>query len=178
VSESERELREVKESLRDTKPIGPLVATCKTLGPGAGGGHLPGRCVGEDAAVHRGADRREGRGKSAALGVAIAGAVGLGYANIFVTAPTPRTCGLSSSLCSRGLMPWSSRSTWTTRSWRVQILPSTEAVVRVNVFAARHRQTIQFVLPQHAERRAAGGAPGYRRGRSHPLPMVRALLGP
>lgn len=30
-----------------------------------------------------------GRGKSASLGLAIAGAIGLGYSNIFVTAPTP-----------------------------------------------------------------------------------------
>ena len=30
-----------------------------------------------------------GRGKSAALGLAMAGAVGLGYSNIFVTAPSP-----------------------------------------------------------------------------------------
>jgi N-acetyltransferase 10 len=30
-----------------------------------------------------------GRGKSAALGVAIAGAVALGYSNIFVTSPSP-----------------------------------------------------------------------------------------
>ena len=30
-----------------------------------------------------------GRGKSAALGLAVAGALGLGYSNIFVTAPSP-----------------------------------------------------------------------------------------
>ena len=30
-----------------------------------------------------------GRGKSAALGLALAGAIGLGYSNIFVTAPAP-----------------------------------------------------------------------------------------
>ena len=30
-----------------------------------------------------------GRGKSAALGLAIAGALALGYSNIFVTAPSP-----------------------------------------------------------------------------------------
>ena len=32
---------------------------------------------------------RRGRGKSAALGLAIAGALALGYSNIFVSAPTP-----------------------------------------------------------------------------------------
>jgi len=30
-----------------------------------------------------------GRGKSASLGLAIAGALGLGYSNVFVTAPSP-----------------------------------------------------------------------------------------
>ena len=32
---------------------------------------------------------RRGRGKSAALGLAIAGALALGYSNIFVSAPSP-----------------------------------------------------------------------------------------
>lgn len=30
-----------------------------------------------------------GRGKSAALGLAVAGAIAFGYSNIFVTSPTP-----------------------------------------------------------------------------------------
>ena len=30
-----------------------------------------------------------GRGKSAAMGIAVAGAVAMGYSNIFVTSPTP-----------------------------------------------------------------------------------------
>lgn len=34
-----------------------------------------------------------GRGKSAALGLAIAGSLALGYSNIFVTAPSPENLG-------------------------------------------------------------------------------------
>jgi N-acetyltransferase 10 len=34
-----------------------------------------------------------GRGKSAALGISIAGAIVYGYSNIFVTAPTPENLG-------------------------------------------------------------------------------------
>lgn len=71
------------------QPVGPLVSKCRTLDQA--------RAVVTflDAASEKSLrstvalTAARGRGKSAALGLAVAGAVGLGYSNIFVTAPSP-----------------------------------------------------------------------------------------
>jgi len=44
-----------------------------------------------------------GRGKSAALGIAIAGAVIYGFSNIFVTAPSPENLGTLFDFIFKGL---------------------------------------------------------------------------
>jgi N-acetyltransferase 10 len=44
-----------------------------------------------------------GRGKSAALGIAIASAIVYGYSNIFVTAPSPENLGSVFDFIFRGL---------------------------------------------------------------------------
>lgn len=87
------QLRELKLSLSDTPNIGALVAVAKTLdqanavmsfldaiSESSSGSSLRG-CVSLTAS--------RGRGKSAAIGLCLAGAVSYGYANIFVTAPSP-----------------------------------------------------------------------------------------
>ena len=86
--------------------------TCPAVGQS--GDHIHGRHQREDAALHGGAHRRPrsrqgalsttscmccsarayvsfpcDRSQSAALGIAIAGAISVGYANIFVTSPSP-----------------------------------------------------------------------------------------
>lgn len=84
-----RELSGLQASLADTQPAGSLVGRCCTLDQA--------RAVVTflDAASERtlrstvALTAARGRGKSAALGLAIAGALALGYSNIFVTAPSP-----------------------------------------------------------------------------------------
>ena len=91
------QLKELKEGLGDTKPAGPLVALTKTTdqaralltfidsvaipSSGSSSSSSPATVVTLTAA--------RGRGKSAALGLAVAGAIAHGYANIFVTSPSP-----------------------------------------------------------------------------------------
>ncbi|PNG99213.1 hypothetical protein TSOC_015014, partial [Tetrabaena socialis] len=86
---AKEELAGLAGSLADTQPAGSLVARCRTLDQA--------RAVVTflDAASEKtlrstvALTASRGRGKSAALGLAIAGALSLGYANIFVTAPSP-----------------------------------------------------------------------------------------
>eukprot|EP00884_Botryococcus_braunii_P019728 jgi/Botrbrau1/6439/Bobra.0034s0015.1 len=83
------ELRTLTDTLAESQPAGPLVAKCRTLDQA--------RAVITflDAASEKtlrstvALTAARGRGKSAALGLAVAGAIGLGYSNIFVTAPSP-----------------------------------------------------------------------------------------
>ena len=119
-----------------------------------------------------------GRGKSAALGFAIAGAIAHGYANIFVTAPSPENLGTMWEFVIKGLdaLAYADHTDY-------EVVKSTNSelshcVVRLNVFRS-HRQTVQYVRPQdaasisaHAELVCIDEAAAI------PLPIVRGLLGP
>lgn len=83
-----------------------------------------------------------GRGKSAALGLAIAGAVGFGYTNIFVTSPSPDNLKTLFEFIVKGfeIMGLEEHTDF-------ELIQSTnkdfnKALVRINVFKA-HRQIIQ-----------------------------------
>lgn len=163
------------------------------------------------------------RFQSAALGLAIAGALGLGYANIFVTAPSPENLRTLFEFVFKGLdalgykehidydlvestnPQFGARSGRTSRAarrpcpasrreatnpgcarqtliWRLSLTPNTppvagKAIVRVNVFRS-HRQTVQYVQPQHAERVSQAELLIIDEAAAIPLPMVKALLGP
>jgi tRNA(Met) C34 N-acetyltransferase TmcA len=56
-------------------------------------------------------------------------------------------------------------------------LPVAKAIVRVNVFRT-HRQTVQYVAPQHAERVAGAELLIIDEAAAIPLPVVKSLLGP
>jgi N-acetyltransferase 10 len=83
------DLTDLKESLKETEPAGPLVSQCRTLD------QAKAVVTFLDAASEKtlrstvALTAARGRGKSAAMGIAIAGAVAMGYSNIFVTSPSP-----------------------------------------------------------------------------------------
>jgi N-acetyltransferase 10 len=88
-----------------------------------------------------------GRGKSAAMGLAIAGAVALGYSNIFVTAPTPENLRTLFEFVFKGLDSLDYKE-----HLEYDIMESTnpafgKAIVRVNVYKS-HRQV--WILAFHA----------------------------
>ena len=83
------ELTDLKESMAEVEPAGPLVGCCKTMD------QAKAVVTFLDAASEKtlrstvALTAARGRGKSAAMGIAVAGAVEMGYANIFVTSPSP-----------------------------------------------------------------------------------------
>jgi N-acetyltransferase 10 len=88
-----------------------------------------------------------GRGKSAALGISIAGAIAYGYSNIFVTAPSPENLKtvFEMFLISLNILGFQEYTHYT-------IVQSTnpnfnKAIIRVNIFR-NHRQIIQYIRPQ------------------------------
>ncbi|CAN0078388.1 unnamed protein product [Sphacelaria rigidula] len=87
-----------------------------------------------------------GRGKSAAIGMCLAGAIAYGYSNIFVTAPSPENLATVFEFVLKGfdLLHFSEHLDY-------EVIQSTNpdfnrAVVRINVFKD-HRQTIQYIQP-------------------------------
>ena len=85
----QQELADLKRSLADTQPVGALVDVAKTVDQARAVltfvEAISEKTLRSTVALTAG----RGRGKSSALGVAIAAAVAHGYSNIFVTSPTP-----------------------------------------------------------------------------------------
>lgn len=83
-----RELASLQEELAESAMIGSLVNLCKTVDQAKAVMSISASVV-DKAVITMSLLAGRGRGKSAALGLAIAGAVYERYTNIFVTAPTP-----------------------------------------------------------------------------------------
>ncbi|KAK9836541.1 hypothetical protein WJX74_002758 [Apatococcus lobatus] len=171
------ELKELKESLLDTQPAGSLVQRCKTLDQA--------RAVVTflDAASEKtlrstvALTAARGRGKSAALGLAIAGAIGLGYSNIFVTAPSPENLRTLFEFIFKGLdaMDYKEHIDYDLKESTNPAFG--KAIVRVNIFR-QHRQTVQYIQPQHHAQLSQAELVVIDEAAAIPLPLVKAMLGP
>lgn len=171
------ELKDLTESLREVQPAGALVSKCRTLDQA--------RAVVSflDAASEKtlrstvALTAARGRGKSAALGLAIAGALGLGYSNIFVTAPSPENLRTLFDFVFKGLDELGYKE-----HIDYDLVESTnpafsKAVVRVNVYRT-HRQTVQYIQPQHHAALGQAELLVIDEAAAIPLPLVKSMLGP
>lgn len=92
-----------------------------------------------------------GRGKSAALGLAVAAAIAHQYSNIFVTCPSPENLKSFFDFVLIGFDALQFKE-----HVDYEILQSTDdslqhCIVRINVFRS-HRQTIQYIDPRDASK--------------------------
>uniref|UniRef100_A0A3Q0SJ10 RNA cytidine acetyltransferase n=1 Tax=Amphilophus citrinellus TaxID=61819 RepID=A0A3Q0SJ10_AMPCI len=85
----EQELKDLKESLHDTQPVGVLVDACRTMDQAKAVLKFIEAISEKTLRSTVALTAARGRGKSAAMGLAVAGAVAFGYSNIFVTSPSP-----------------------------------------------------------------------------------------
>lgn len=138
----ESELKELKNSLADTKPVGELVKLAKTVDQAQAiltfVDAISEKTLSSTVTLTAG----RGRGKSAALGLAIAAAIAHGYSNIFVTSPSPENLKTLFDFIFKGMDALGYEE-----HLDYDIAQSTnpdfnKAIVRVNIFR-QHRQTIQ-----------------------------------
>ncbi|KAF8428438.1 DUF699-domain-containing protein [Boletus edulis BED1] len=171
------DLKDLKDSLADTKPVGELVKLAKTIDQAQALLTFV-EAISEktlNSTVTLTAAR--GRGKSAALGLAIAAALAHGYSNIFVTSPSPENLKTLFEFVFKGLDALGYEE-----HLDYDILQSTnpdfnKAIVRVNVFR-QHRQTIQYIQPEDAHVLGQAELVIIDEAAAIPLPLVRNLLGP
>lgn len=146
-------LKELQESLADTKPAGDLVKLARTTDQAQAVltfiEAIAEKTLSSTVTLTAG----RGRGKSAALGLAMAAALAHGYSNIFVTSPSPENLKTVFEFVFKGMdgLGYEEHLDY-------DIVQSTnpefgKAIVRVNVFKS-HRQTIQvrsslFTLHTH-----------------------------
>ena len=118
-----------------------------------------------------------GRGKSAALGLAIGAALAHDYSNIFVTSPDPENLKTLFEFVFKALdaLGYEEHIDY-------DVVQSTnpdfkKAIVRVNVFRG-HRQTIQYISPEDAHVLGQAELVIIDEAAAIPLPLVRKLIGP
>lgn len=87
--ESSNELNLLKESFQDTQPISSLINCCKTADQAKALLKFIETISEKTLRSTVSLTAARGRGKSATLGLAIAGAVAFGYSNIYITSPSP-----------------------------------------------------------------------------------------
>uniref|UniRef100_A0A452G5Y5 RNA cytidine acetyltransferase n=1 Tax=Capra hircus TaxID=9925 RepID=A0A452G5Y5_CAPHI len=174
---SDLELKELKESLQDTQPVGVLVDCCKTLDQAKAVLKFIEGISEKTLRSTVALTAARGRGKSAALGLAIAGAVAFGYSNIFVTSPSPDNLHTLFEFVFKGFDALQYQE-----HLDYEIIQSlnpefNKAVIRVNVFR-EHRQTIQYIHPADAVKLGQAELLVIDEAAAIPLPLVKSLLGP
>lgn len=105
-----------------------------------------------------------GRGKSAAVGLCLAGAIAFGYSNIYVTAPSPENLETVFDFVKRGLgaLKYAEHMDYEVRTaghhggaghqqGHQQGQADAKAIVRITVHR-QHRQTIQYIAPHEHEK--------------------------
>ncbi|KAF7663760.1 hypothetical protein LDENG_00202250 [Lucifuga dentata] len=177
LSPREQELKDLKESLQDTQPVGVLVDCCKTMDQAKAVLKFIEAISEKTLRSTVALTAARGRGKSAALGLAVAGAIAFGYSNIFVTSPSPDNLHTMFEFIFKGF-----DSLQYQEHLDYEIIQSlnpefNKAVVRVNIFK-EHRQTIQYIHPGDAVKLGQAELLVIDEAAAIPLPLVKSLLGP
>ncbi|NXV11955.1 NAT10 acetyltransferase, partial [Cepphus grylle] len=171
------ELKELKESLQDTQPVGVLVDGCKTLDQAKAVLKFIEAISEKTLRSTVALTAARGRGKSAALGLAIAGAVAFGYSNIFVTSPSPDNLHTLFEFIFKGFDALQYQEHLDYEIVQSLNPEFNKAVVRVNVFK-EHRQTIQYIHPADSVKLGQAELVVIDEAAAIPLPLVKSLLGP
>lgn len=177
VDENVTELNDLKEQLRDTQPVGNLVNLCKTVDQAKALLKFI-EAISEKtlrSTVSLTASR--GRGKSAALGLAVSAAIAFGYSNIYVTSPSPENLNTFFEFVFKGFDALEYQEHIDYGLMQSTNPEFNKAVIRVNVFR-EHRQTIQYIHPTDCQKLSQAELLVIDEAAAIPLPYVKSMLGP
>ena len=171
------ELTELVNSLEGVRAVYPLVKMCKTVDQARAiltfVDAVSDKTLRQTVSLTAG----RGRGKSAAMGLAIASAIAHGYSNIFITSPSPENLKTLFEFVFKGFdaLGFEEHQDY-------DIIQSTnpefnKAIVRVNVFKT-HRQTLQWIQPSDSQVLGQAELVVIDEAAAIPLPLVKKLLGP
>ncbi|KAJ7222857.1 DUF699-domain-containing protein [Mycena haematopus] len=178
-SPDQAQLEDLRQTLVDTTPAGPLLTLSKTLDQAQALLTFIEAISEKTLASTVTLTAARGRGKSAALGLAISAALAHGYSNIFVTSPTPENLKTLFEFIFKGMDVLGYEEHL---DYDIMQSIDTEggtkgAIVRVDVFK-NHRQTIQYIQPQDAHVLGQAELVIIDEAAAIPLPLVRNLFGP
>lgn len=169
-------LEQLKASLAETPHVGALVGLTKTVDQAKAVmsflDAIAEKTLRSTVALTAG----RGRGKSAALGLCLAGAIAYGYSNIFLTAPSPENLKTAFEFVVLGLKALKYNEHLDFQTSVESIEDVGKVIVRVSVFK-EHRQTIQYILPSDHAMLAQAELVAIDEAAAIPLPVVKRLMG-
>ncbi|KAK9292212.1 hypothetical protein L1049_020174 [Liquidambar formosana] len=174
--ETEQDLKNLKLQLYDVSPVGPLVGMCTTLDQGKAVSTFLDAVLDKRLQSTIALIASRGRGKSAALGLAISGAIAAGYSNIFVTAPTPENLKSLFEFVCKGLSALQYEEHLHYDLVRSGNPEFRKAIIQVNIYK-QHRQTVQYIQPRDYAKLSQVELLVIDEAAAIPLPVVRSLLG-
>lgn len=177
LSVAERDLKNLKEQLNDDIPVGPLIRRCCTLDQGKAVITFLDAILDKTLRSTVALLAARGRGKSAALGLSIAGAIAAGYSNIFVTAPSPENLKTLFEFVCKGFDALEYKEHIDFDVVKSSNPEFKKATVRINIYR-QHRQTIQYIQPHEHEKLSQVELLVVDEAAAIPLPVVKSLLGP
>ncbi|KPI89073.1 hypothetical protein ABL78_1809 [Leptomonas seymouri] len=173
----EVDLNNVKEKLKVSADVGPLVQLCQTMDQAKTVLSLMQTVMEKRLDSTSVVTAGRGRGKSAALGMTIAGAVAQGYSNIMCTAPSPENVQTLFEFAIRGLQELGYRERTDFEALQGVSEEFAKCLIRINVFR-EHRQTIHFVSATDTAKFAQAEVVVIDEAAALPLTLVKAILGP
>lgn len=176
-SENTEMLQDLKESLRDTPPAGPLVNQCRTYDQARAVAQFIEALAEKQLKPPTTLTAARGRGKSAAMGLSIAAAIAFGYVNVYVTSPHPENLITLFEFVLKGFdaLEYQEHADYT-------IIRSTnpdykKAIIRINITRS-NRQTIQYIAPTDTQLLNAADLLVIDEAAAIPLPLVKKMMGP
>uniref|UniRef100_A0A914HDX2 RNA cytidine acetyltransferase n=1 Tax=Globodera rostochiensis TaxID=31243 RepID=A0A914HDX2_GLORO len=174
-SDEALELVQMQQSLVDTKPIGPLLNKCRTLCQAKVLLRLLDVVTEKTLNSICSITAARGRGKSAAMGLAVAGAVGCNFTNIFVTSPSPENLRTFFDFVLRGFEAIGYQEHADFEVVRSMDPQTDKCVMRINIFR-RHRQTVQYIHPSESVKLGQAELLVIDEAAAIPMPLVKQLI--
>ena len=173
------QLLQLQESLNDTPHIGVLIELTRTLDQAKAVLTFLEACSEQrtTTASTIAMTAARGRGKSAAIGLCLAGAVSLGFSTIYVTAPTPENLISVFDFTLRGLkvLKYQDHMDYTITYNNAHGRDETKCILSI-VIHRSHRQVIQYVPPEHTDKFSTAEIVAIDEAAAIPLPIVRSIL--
>jgi N-acetyltransferase 10 len=170
------ELEELKASLSDTPHVGSLIGLTKTADQAKAVLSFLDAISEKNMRYTVSLTAGRGRGKSAAIGLCLAGAMAYGYSNVFVTAPSPENLKTVFEFAIKGLKAFQYQEHVDFECQEEYQGEAGKVIVRIDVFR-NHRQTIQYILPTDCAKLAQAELVAIDEAAAIPLPVVKALMG-
>ena len=145
ITKREKELNDLKKSLLDKNPIGPLLNLCKTVDQAKAIMCLIDIISEKNNKNTVSITSGRGRGKSSSMGLAVASSIVYGYSNIIVTAPSPDNLKTFFEFLVKGLneLNFMERKDYIIQEGTGEFKGS---IVNIQI-NKNHKQTIRYILP-------------------------------